>query len=574
MRTEADFDAAIASRLADLEGIQTELLDIRYQRNAVIPPISRLPNEIIMVIIFHLANDCHGDYNPCSWIVATHVCRRWRDLALSHSRLWASKIPLSNNIDCLKEFLRRSGTAPLTVRPRKEYCDWREDIDGEQDPLVYRRLELEAYRIRDLSLDISDRLVRRLVRTPAIEAPLLRKLRVVYLEDPNPDTRPILWFLTKAVLPELKTVELRCLPMSLCLALVRPTLTRLYIATIPSAPVSDWVKLLAQTPSLEILVIHESIRLDDDFTSTDELSTSSTTIPLSHLRRLILTWDDHGIACGWFFDHLALPEECSVQLIASGLAPPHPYVTSVFASKLSATWTSVYTQPHACSLTYRADYIAISIWKKRSDMGYKGGFVSTLRNPLDDREDPEPSMQFEIRCGSDDDLRETTLPDLLERLPLADVRVLYMDGQPDSGLEAFRAIFAAFHCVDEVRYTSRHPHLFLHFLTASTWPTPVDEMPSPTQPALPIFPKLRALTLRGARWTRAGLTERLRDLHLTTEPLPQSIEAVLAVRSRSTLDEFRFVDVRGVYETELPWLDNMAARYAGFMYDANVIILE
>ncbi|TRM57724.1 hypothetical protein BD626DRAFT_513849, partial [Schizophyllum amplum] len=96
----------------------------RYARN-LSAPINRLPDEVLE-IIFHLAQPYNAGFVP-SWpisttwshrsIAATHVCRRWRDIALESPSLWSV-------VDLCKErrlgtvgqdFLRRSGTMPLTV---------------------------------------------------------------------------------------------------------------------------------------------------------------------------------------------------------------------------------------------------------------------------------------------------------------------------------------------------------------------------------------------------------------------------------------------------------------------------
>lgn len=57
---------------------------------------------------------CSSATNPYAWIIVTHVCRYWRDVALGSALLW-SHIVLTRNVDCIKAFLARSQQAPLTV---------------------------------------------------------------------------------------------------------------------------------------------------------------------------------------------------------------------------------------------------------------------------------------------------------------------------------------------------------------------------------------------------------------------------------------------------------------------------
>ncbi|KAI0088593.1 hypothetical protein BDY19DRAFT_906598 [Irpex rosettiformis] len=57
---------------------------------------------------------CSSTTNPYAWIIVTHVCRYWRDVALGSALLW-SHIVLTRNLDCIKAFLTRSQQASLTV---------------------------------------------------------------------------------------------------------------------------------------------------------------------------------------------------------------------------------------------------------------------------------------------------------------------------------------------------------------------------------------------------------------------------------------------------------------------------
>ncbi|KAH9927438.1 uncharacterized protein BXZ73DRAFT_48775, partial [Epithele typhae] len=89
----------------------------RSLRNAY-APINRVPNEILVLIFenipvpkFYTEWLDSPSVSTKDLIPITHVCRRWRDVALSAHFLWSSihDMPVTQNAD----FLRRSGASLL-----------------------------------------------------------------------------------------------------------------------------------------------------------------------------------------------------------------------------------------------------------------------------------------------------------------------------------------------------------------------------------------------------------------------------------------------------------------------------
>ncbi|KAG9222123.1 hypothetical protein CCMSSC00406_0009574 [Pleurotus cornucopiae] len=97
------YDAKIKAHFA-------EIRVLREQRNADCSKTRKIPTELLATIFGAL--DC--DYKH--WIVATHVCRTWRNTALNDPTLWADFTFLPRR--WIPEVLARSKTALLRVRHR------------------------------------------------------------------------------------------------------------------------------------------------------------------------------------------------------------------------------------------------------------------------------------------------------------------------------------------------------------------------------------------------------------------------------------------------------------------------
>ncbi|KAH8091699.1 hypothetical protein BXZ70DRAFT_476761 [Cristinia sonorae] len=96
----------------------TAISQLRGFLNKVIPPISRLPVEVLADIFRWCLPDTATVFTPrrrLSWISVTHVCRYWRDVALQTPTLWTA-IPVGQgSVPFAKEFLARSRRSPLRI---------------------------------------------------------------------------------------------------------------------------------------------------------------------------------------------------------------------------------------------------------------------------------------------------------------------------------------------------------------------------------------------------------------------------------------------------------------------------
>ncbi|KAI0045419.1 hypothetical protein FA95DRAFT_125414 [Auriscalpium vulgare] len=94
---------------------------LRTQSNEL-APVSRLPPEILSLVFASLSytqpprqlHRCKDPTQKSFWVVVTHVCRRWRQVALEQRCLWA-RIQIPMGKAWARAFLERAGSLPLSI---------------------------------------------------------------------------------------------------------------------------------------------------------------------------------------------------------------------------------------------------------------------------------------------------------------------------------------------------------------------------------------------------------------------------------------------------------------------------
>ncbi|KAI0040243.1 hypothetical protein FA95DRAFT_1611954 [Auriscalpium vulgare] len=115
-RAEQEFCDAYAVRE---EALEAASLALRQRHNTLLP-VTRLPPEILATVFTCLFAHEHTCWSPALEsslnfrLPVTHVCRRWRQVALEHSSLWAD-IDLEFSPDCVATFLARARSSPLFI---------------------------------------------------------------------------------------------------------------------------------------------------------------------------------------------------------------------------------------------------------------------------------------------------------------------------------------------------------------------------------------------------------------------------------------------------------------------------
>ncbi|KAF4603682.1 hypothetical protein EYR38_004097 [Pleurotus pulmonarius] len=139
----------------------------REERNAHCSVTRNLPAEVLSTIFAWLASICKNEVQKHShlrWMVVTHVCRVWRNVALKEPTLWTDFTDLHPN--WVREMFARSMAAPLILQ-------YDQNIN-QSNPLdfVFQHVIESPERIKELEIYVKDDFVDLLVKP----APFLEDL--------------------------------------------------------------------------------------------------------------------------------------------------------------------------------------------------------------------------------------------------------------------------------------------------------------------------------------------------------------------------------------------------------------
>ncbi|KXN87490.1 hypothetical protein AN958_08795 [Leucoagaricus sp. SymC.cos] len=145
------------------------------------PLINTLPPEILSKIFLPLRQIRRYQRIIPFQVSLTHVCRHWRQVAISTPQLWSSiTLFSSKSFPCVSEWLTRSGSVPLDVRLDLFAADFRGEVTVPwlEDNLA--RIVSNIYRFRHLFLFTHKELnaYHILQLFQLAEAPLLERLRI------------------------------------------------------------------------------------------------------------------------------------------------------------------------------------------------------------------------------------------------------------------------------------------------------------------------------------------------------------------------------------------------------------
>ncbi|KAI0044107.1 hypothetical protein FA95DRAFT_303814 [Auriscalpium vulgare] len=234
--------------------LRKALLRNRNERNAL-AYVARLPTEIITRILFLLmqaTRDRRPSHLKLGWITATHVCERWRRVAIACPILW-TEIRFDIGARWTHEMFTRAGKVPLVIHCTDRLLD---SAASFQVDLLARRIHLAR------EIILSPRLVKLLSQPMRLNPfPYLEKFLVKPARTGAPHAREI-YAMPKDFLGG-HAPRLRCLNMVLTqVNWTAPVLSNLvqlevlYPLHAPSRPACvDFLDALRRMSSLELLAV-------------------------------------------------------------------------------------------------------------------------------------------------------------------------------------------------------------------------------------------------------------------------------------------------------------------------------
>ncbi|EPS94734.1 hypothetical protein FOMPIDRAFT_1054808 [Fomitopsis schrenkii] len=318
-------EGEISYHLRCLEDLKARLNTLTY--------ISNLPSELLREVFFHLAGSrgC-GRLQPANWrkghpyrwIRVTHVCKQWREVALSCPALW-SHIAVTTRRELMTALLERSRALPLSVAlaPDPDQ-DSRHPYDAHPyDAYPYRRpttntmgtAELilsQLRRIRTLWISVDPEHTLSLLRLLESPAPLLESLLITGHDNASANKglqSSINLLLRRPDSHNLRQLHLQTFTLEWDVVASLPNLTHLTLERV-KIQLDALLRTLAHTLLLQELTLiscrgNMGFMRDDDADAEPALAAIHTPIPLHQLRQL---WVEDTLAfCSRLLRRLETP---------------------------------------------------------------------------------------------------------------------------------------------------------------------------------------------------------------------------------------------------------------------------
>jgi len=250
----------------ELESLAKTARALKLRRNAL-APISRLPPEIIAIIFSFLSLPREyvrlltGDkQDNLAWLRVSHVCYRWREIALNQPRFW-SRIDFTTLTSAgATEVLSRSKMAPLELEANLSCVHW----EGDRVDAFGKQLSSHVSHISRLNITADFADLQTIIEQLASPAPAVEWLSLVVDEThPRmgiPSNAIIPHALFDGTVPRLSRLQLDHCDISWTSPLFKSLrILELQTLSLHARPsVEEWLDAMEQMLQLETLVVNHA----------------------------------------------------------------------------------------------------------------------------------------------------------------------------------------------------------------------------------------------------------------------------------------------------------------------------
>jgi hypothetical protein len=252
----------------ELESLEKTTRTLKLRRNAL-APISRLPPETIAIIFSFLSLPREyvrlltGDKQDVrSWLRVSHVCHRWREIALNQPRFW-SRIDFTTLTSAgATEVLSRSKMAPLELEANLSCAHW----GGDRVGAFGKQLSSPVSHISRLNVTADFADLQMIIEQLASPAPVLEWLSLIVDDQCHlrrmgiPSNAVIPRNLCDGTAPRLSRLQLDHCDISWTSPLFKSLrILELQMLSQPARPcLEEWLDAMEQMSQLETLIVNHA----------------------------------------------------------------------------------------------------------------------------------------------------------------------------------------------------------------------------------------------------------------------------------------------------------------------------
>lgn len=286
-QTRRQIDEEMYNLRSQIVGLQRQVLRLADKRNTL-AVIYSLPPELLSTIFLFYKQLMHGSEASLSmsWIWVTHVCKRWREIALALPQFWDT-ISVNKSQDYVHAMLSRSGSIPLRLVGEVNEQNSKHALN-----LLFEksgRLTEINFKLVEIGSDVTEEWMRNITS----RYPTLRQLKRITVEDMKREEFIIDWFNERIIgdrAPGLLAVCIRNYEAVDLTESVFANLTHLALLgsdyKVTPAECGIFLEVLADCPRLQSLELENTS--PDTHSDQDSTPPSTAVIKFPHLQILIM----------------------------------------------------------------------------------------------------------------------------------------------------------------------------------------------------------------------------------------------------------------------------------------------